>query len=198
MSKLLIATTNPGKLLEIRALLAGLNVDLVTPDDLNIHLHVEEDGDTYAENALRKGVALAQASRLLTLADDSGLEVDALGGLPGIRSARFSPKPEATDADRRAILLERLQGYPPPWKARFRCVVALVSPAGARRLAEGECHGEIITQERGANGFGYDPIFWIPELQRTMAELSLEAKNQISHRARAVRAAIPLLDEMLA
>lgn len=204
MSKLLLATNNRGKLAEIQALLKELNleVSLVTPAQIGLNLEVEEDGETYAENAARKAIAFAQASGLLTLADDSGLEVDALGGLPGIRSARFAPQPGATDADRRAYLLERLQGKPRPWTAHFHCTIALVQPEGSAgegkiQYAEGICPGEIIPEERGQNGFGYDPVFLLPKLGRTMAELRMEEKNRLSHRARAIRAARPILIEFL-
>jgi XTP/dITP diphosphohydrolase len=154
---------------------------------------VVEDGITYAENARKKGIAFARESGLLSLADDSGLEVAALDGRPGLHSARFSPIVGATDADRRQHLLKQLRGHPRPWTAQFRCVVCLVSPAGDEFLVEGICPGEIIPQERGHNGFGYDPIFLLPELNHTMAELSMEEKNRLSHRARAVMAARPAL-----
>lgn len=197
MSKLLIATLNRGKLVEIQALLNGLEVELVTPEDIGLDLEVEEDGNTYAENAARKALAFASASGLLCLADDSGLEVDALGGQPGIRSARFSPLANASDADRRAHLLERLKDHPRPWTARFVCVVALLQPGGSLQYTEGICPGEIIPEERGSNGFGYDPIFFIPGTGRTMAELRMEQKNHISHRARAILAARPILEGIL-
>jgi len=119
--------------------------------------------------------------------------VDALDGLPGLHSARFVARPDATDADRRQALLEHLRGKPRPWLARFRCWVAVVTPDGETHLAEGVCPGEIIPEERGQNGFGYDPIFYLPELGKTMAELSMDEKNRLSHRARAVRAAVPWL-----
>lgn len=196
--KLLIATGNPGKLREIRALLNDLALRLLTPAELGLHIDVAEVGATYAENAALKAAAFARAAGLLTLADDSGLEVEALGGLPGIRSARFAPQPGATDADRRAYLLQRLGGLPRPWRARFHCTVALATPRGEVQFAEGHCPGEIIPEERGQNGFGYDPIFWLPELGRTMAQLSDEEKNRLSHRARAVLAARPLLAALLA
>lgn len=196
MRKLLIASGNPGKLVEIRALLGGINLELVTPQELGLEQDVHESGDSYAENAAKKATTFSNLTGLVTLADDSGLEVDALGGLPGIRSARFSPLPGATDADRRAYLLERLTGLPRPWKAHFHCTVALAIPGSEILYTQGECYGEIIPEERGSNGFGYDPIFWIPEMGKTMAELSTEEKNRISHRARAVKAAIPLLTEM--
>lgn len=197
MAQILLASTNQGKLREIQALLQGQDLELLLPSQVGIDLEVEENGQTYAENAALKGIAYAQASHLLTLSDDSGLEVDALDGLPGLRSARFAPQPNATDADRRAYLLERLRGKPRPWMARFRCVVALVTPSGEVSFAEGICPGEIISEERGQNGFGYDPIFYIPEKDKTMAELDMEEKNKLSHRARAVTAAIPILLELL-
>jgi XTP/dITP diphosphohydrolase len=205
MAKILLATNNKGKLVEIQALMRelGLQASLLTPQDLHLDLHVEEDGQTYAENAARKAIAFSRASTLPTLADDSGLEVDTLDGAPGIYSARFSPLANPTDADRRAYLLEKLRGRPRPWTARFRCVLAIVTASGKEvdpkdlHFAEGVCPGEIISQERGQNGFGYDPLFYLPELGRTMAELPMEAKNHISHRARAVRAARPFLVEIL-
>lgn len=196
MSKILLASNNKGKLDEILALLADLDIELVTPAGLGLNMEVAEDGQTYAENAARKGLAFAQAANLLTLADDSGLEVDALNGAPGLYSARFSPKPGATDADRRAYLLAQLVDIPQPWKARFRCVIALATPSGEVKFTEGICPGEIIPEERGSNGFGYDPIFLLPELGHTMAQLEMHEKNQLSHRARAVLAAKPLLVEL--
>lgn len=198
MEKVLLATTNLGKILEMKALLQGLPAEMVTPLDLGLNLDVEEGGETYAENAELKVRAFAKVTGLLTLADDSGLEVAALGGLPGIRSARFAPEPGATDADRRAYLIQRLHGLPRPWEARFHCTIALAGPFGPVRFAEGECCGEIIPQERGTNGFGYDPLFLIPQLGLTMAELSIEQKNKLSHRARAVIASRPILSELLA
>jgi XTP/dITP diphosphohydrolase len=197
MSALLVATNNKGKLREIKALLAGVDVELIIPSDIGIGMDVEESGDSYEENAVLKARAFAQESRLLTLADDSGLEVAALDGQPGIRSARFAPQPHATDADRRAYLLQRLEGKARPWQAQFRSVVALAQPSGEVHTAAGLCPGEIIPEERGSNGFGYDPIFLLPELQKTMAELSMEEKNRLSHRARAVHSAIPALIELL-
>ncbi len=196
--QLLIASYNPGKLREIRALLNDLDVELITPGRLGLELDVLEDGQTYAENAERKARAFAAASGLLSLADDSGLEVQSLNGAPGLFSARFSPLPHASDADRRAYLLQRLKGYPRPWWAEFRCTVALVDPAlsgteKAVQFAQGACQGEIIPEERGQGGFGYDPVFLIPELGKTMAELGMEEKNRLSHRARAVIAARPLI-----
>lgn len=197
MKRLLIASSNPGKLSEIQAILGELECELRTPGGSGIQIEVEETGQSYAENAALKALAFCNASEMATLADDSGLEVDALGGLPGLRSARFSPLPNASDADRRKYLLSLLSGKPRPWKARFRCTIALAFPNGALQFAEGECAGEIIPEERGSNGFGYDPIFLLPELGCTMAELADQQKNKLSHRARALQAARPLLESWL-
>jgi XTP/dITP diphosphohydrolase len=197
MKNLLLATNNIGKLQEIQAILAHLDIHLLTPKQIGLKLEVVEDGTTYAENAALKARAFAHASGYLSLSDDSGLEVDALDGAPGLHSARFSPRPGATDADRRALLLQVLQPYPRPWQAHFHCTVALATPGGWVGYAEGNCPGEIIPQERGSNGFGYDPIFYLAGRDRSMAELSLHEKNELSHRARAVRAAIPLLLEKM-
>lgn len=195
--RILLATHNPGKLLEIRSLLRDLELEIILPASDLLSLKVEEDGQTYHENAALKARAFANASGFLALADDSGLEVEALGGLPGLVSARFSPKAHASDEDRRAYLLQRLDGLPQPWTARFRCVVALASPDQQIWFAEGVCDGEIIPEERGQNGFGYDPIFWLPARGKTMAELTLEEKNQISHRAKAIQAIRPILLDLL-
>jgi XTP/dITP diphosphohydrolase len=193
ISSLLLASTNPGKLREMRALLKDLKVRLLSPKDLSLAIEVAETGATYAENAASKARAFALRSGLVSLADDSGLEVDALGGAPGLYSARYAPHPGATDADRRAYLLQQLQDQPRAWSARFRCTVAIALPSGEVHFTEGVCPGEIISEERGRGGFGYDPVFLIPSLNKTMAELSMQEKNRISHRALAVRAAIPLL-----
>lgn len=193
MTDLLIATTNPGKIVELQDLLEGLPLRLLLPADLDIRLDVAETGATYAENAALKARAYCAASGLLTLADDSGLEVLALDGAPGLHSARYSPRPGAKDADRRALLLQNLSGLPQPWLARFRCVVAVAAPGQPLQFAEGECRGEILPEERGSNGFGYDPIFYLAGLGRTMAELTRAEKNTLSHRARAVQAALPIL-----
>lgn len=196
MKQLLIASGNQGKLREIQALLGDLPVELVYPSQLGIQINVLEDGENYAENAARKALAFTRASGLIALADDSGLEVDALGGLPGLHSARFAPQPGATDADRRALLLQMLAGHPHPWRAKFHCTVAVASANGEVRYTQGECLGEIIPFERGQEGFGYDPIFLIPEKAKTMAELSMDEKNQLSHRARAILAAKPVLQAL--
>jgi XTP/dITP diphosphohydrolase len=197
MKKLLIATENQGKVKEFHALLDGLEVELVTPRSLGLNMTVVEDGSTYQENAGKKARQYSQASGLIALADDSGLEVDALGGAPGLYSARYSPLPGATDADRRAFLLKNLQDKPQPWRAHFHATVAIGTPDGQLHFADGNCYGQIIVAERGDNGFGYDPIFLFPEMNLTMAELSMDAKNRLSHRALAVQNAKPVLLKIL-
>lgn len=193
MNRLLIATNNQGKVLELQELLAGSGIEFVTPAQINLQLDVVEDGSTYQENAGKKAIAFAQASGLISLADDSGLEVDALGGAPGLYSARYSPKPGANDKDRRDFLLDNLKDKPRPWTAHFHATIAVAKPNGEIEFAEGNCYGEIIPEERGTGGFGYDPIFFMTDLGKTMAELEMEEKNRLSHRALAVIAAMPIL-----
>lgn len=197
MNKLLIATNNQGKILEFQELLKGSGIDFVTPAQISLQLEVEEDGSNYQENAGKKALAFAQASGLISLADDSGLEVEALDGAPGLYSARYSPKPGAKDKDRRDFLLQNLKDKPRPWKAHFHATIAIARPTGEVDFAVGNCWGEIIPEERGTGGFGYDPIFFMPELGKTMAELEMDEKNRLSHRARAVIAALPILKRML-
>lgn len=196
LHRLLIATNNQGKVAEIKALLGETGLSLCTPAEIGLELEIQEDGQTYAENASKKAMAFSQASGMVALSDDSGLEVEALDGLPGLHSHRFSPEPGASDADRRLYLLEKLRGKPRPWRAHFRATVAVALPSGTVRLATGQCDGEIIPEEHGSNGFGYDPIFYIPELGRTMAELEMDEKNHLSHRARAITNALPILREI--
>jgi XTP/dITP diphosphohydrolase len=196
MKKLLIATNNKGKVEELYELLKDLEINLVIPADINLQLDVVEDGRTYEENATKKAIAFAHAGGLISLADDSGLEVDALNGAPGLYSARYSAKPNATDADRRHFLLKNLEGKPHPWKAQFHATIAIATPEGSVQLVEGKCKGEIIPEERGTGGFGYDPIFFIPELSKTMSELDMGQKNRISHRALAAMNARPILQKL--
>ena len=177
--KLVIATGNAGKLGEYRQLLADAGVEIVAFDD-----DVEEVGETYAENARLKADNAIARSGLASLGDDSGVEVEALGGFPGIRSARLGP----TQKERTAELLKRLEGVPRPWNARFVCVIALAAPGLGTRVFEGECRGEIVPEWRGTAGFGYDPIFLVPGTGRTFGEMPPEEKRKYSHRARAVRA----------
>ncbi len=197
MTRLLLATNNRGKALELRELLSDLKLDLVTPQEIGLNLVVLEDGRTYRENAEKKAAALAKASGLPALADDTGLEVEALGGAPGLHSARYLPRPDATDADRRALLLSNLRDKPEPWLARFCAAVALSLPGGEVGGAEGECRGRIIAEERGANGFGYDAVFLVEGTDKTMAELEPDEKNRISHRGKAVANARSMLVRML-
>lgn len=198
MNKLLIATNNKGKIKELHSLLDDTGIQLVTPADINLDLDVIEDGLTYAENATKKALAFAHASRLVSLADDSGLEVDALGGAPGLYSARYGSVngEKLSDGDRRAHMIKNLQGKPRPWTARFHATIAIAIPNGEIHLAEGWCEGEIIPEERGSGGFGYDPIFLLPGLGKTMAELSMDEKNRLSHRARAVMNAKQILKQI--
>jgi XTP/dITP diphosphohydrolase len=197
ITKILIGTNNPGKLREHIALLAALDMRIHTPASLGISLEIEESGKTYQENAHIKALAFSRASGLPVLADDTGLEVAALDGLPGLHSHRFSPDPSATDADRRQLLIAKLGDKPQPWSARFVCTAAFVLPGGQVFLTSGECTGRIIPEERGETGFGYDRIFLMASLGKTMAELSLEEKNHLSHRARAVQAMIPRIVESI-
>lgn len=195
---LVVATGNPGKFNEIAALLQGLEVLLLPLDRIGPIEVPPESGESFQENACRKAGAVAKASGHLALADDSGLEVDALGGRPGVLSARFGG-PQATDADRNALLLEMLRGVPPEKRrARFRCAVAISEPQGFVRVAEGMCEGRIAAAARGSHGFGYDPIFEVPSLGKTFAELSPEVKNRLSHRAQAMAGAREILREILA
>jgi XTP/dITP diphosphohydrolase len=198
MNKLLIATNNKGKVKELQELLKDTGIDLVTPAQIDLQLNVVEDGNTYAENATKKAIAFANAGGMISLADDSGLEVDALDGTPGLYSARYSPKPNATDADRRAFLLQNLQDKRRPWMARFHATIAIATPNGDVHLTEGICEGEIFPEERGRGGFGYDPIFLLNDLGKTMAELSMDEKNRLSHRAKAVMKAKVILNTLFA
>jgi len=189
--RIVLATHNAGKRREWVELLAGLKVDVVLPEEIGISSEVEETGTTYTENSFLKAHALADASGLPALADDSGLEVDALDGAPGIRSARFHP---GSDEVRYLVLLKALEGVPAEARgARFRCVAALVLPDGREFSTEGVCEGRIGTVASGDGGFGYDPVFFVPEAGKTMAELTAAEKNRISHRARAAQAMRPIL-----
>jgi XTP/dITP diphosphohydrolase len=200
--KILIATRNPGKLREYRDLLADLStgtesLEWVLLTDIGIETDVEETGQTFEENARLKAAAYSQMSGLLTLADDSGLEVDALDGAPGIKSARYAG-PGASDGDRYRKLLHELEGIPLEARtARFRCVVAVSTPEGEIHTASGDCPGQIAFEPRGSFGFGYDPVFYMPDRGLTMAELPPEIKNQISHRARALEAIKPTLSDLI-
>jgi XTP/dITP diphosphohydrolase len=196
MKQLLIATNNKGKVREIQDLLKDTGIELVTPARIDLDLDVIEDGDTYAKNATKKAIAFARASGLISLADDSGLEVEALDGAPGLFSARYGSQSgeKLSDKGRRTYLIQNLQDKPRPWTARFHATIAIAVPNGETHLAEGYCEGEIIPEERGTGGFGYDPVFLLSDVGKTMAELSMEEKNRLSHRARAVMNAKGILE----
>lgn len=197
MTRLLIATTNPGKLREYAAIFAGLPLELFTLPDLSIFDDVEETGTTFAENARIKAEYYRQRSGMTVLADDSGLEVAALGGEPGVYSARYAG-PEASDAERNAFLLRKLEGIPFHARlARFVCVIALARLDGTVEFVEGALPGVIDFAPRGTHGFGYDPLFYLLDEDVTLAELPLERKNQISHRAVAARGARVVLENWM-
>ncbi len=196
--KLLVATRNPGKVKEYQELLADLPVEITWLEAEGITLEVDETGVSFEENALLKASTYARISGLLTWADDSGLEVDALGNWPGVASARHAG-PNATDAERTDILLQRMEGTPYERRtAVFRCVVALATPDGQSSLtASGSCSGVITETPQGQGGFGYDPVFYVPKYRRTYAQLAPEEKNNLSHRGRAARKAKILLKRYL-
>jgi XTP/dITP diphosphohydrolase len=199
--KLLVATHNQGKVREYRALLADLALEVTYLDAEGVAFEAEETGQTFAENAFMKARAYAAHTGLLTWADDSGLEVDALGGAPGVLSARYGAPEAGNDVERYRLLLDRLAGVPDPGQrsARFRCVVAIAWPDGGIITGGGACEGRIAEAPRGEHGFGYDPIFLVADYgyQQTMAELAPELKNRVSHRGRAALAAREALARVL-
>jgi len=198
MLRLLLATTNKGKAAEYRDLLKGLDFELVTLDQAGISREAEENYNTLEENARHKAAFYAELGGLLTLADDSGLEVDALNGEPGVRSSRYAGD-NATDSARVDFLLNKLKNVPQQKRtARFRCVIAVAQPGGPVETVEGICDGYIALEPRGSNGFGYDPVFYLPDYNKTIAELPPEVKNRISHRGRAAVKALRLLEIMTA
>ncbi|MDP6183222.1 MAG: RdgB/HAM1 family non-canonical purine NTP pyrophosphatase [Gammaproteobacteria bacterium] len=202
--RLVIATRNKGKMREFKRLFGCLPFDLLTLDDVGIDDDVEETGETFEDNAILKARGYALISGELTLADDSGLEVDALGGAPGVLSARYTG-PDGTDKDNNRTLIRNLDATgSSSWTARYRVVLALCDPAGVNEatmsdldLVEGECEGEIIRDPKGQNGFGYDPYFYVARFGRTMAELSAEEKDSVSHRGIAARKMTRVLEERL-
>ncbi|MBU4532307.1 MAG: XTP/dITP diphosphatase [Eubacteriales bacterium] len=197
MKRLLLATRNKGKVREIHALLADLGVKVLSLSDYPDIPDIPEDGTTFAENAVFKAQEVARLTGEITLADDSGLEVDALNGEPGVHSARFAGEPKNDEANN-TKLIALLEDVPPVYRtARFRCVIALVTPDGDVHTAEGACEGLIILKPRGDNGFGYDPLFFVPEYDQTFAELPLDIKNQISHRGRALAKVKDLVRQVL-
>jgi len=193
--KLVMATRNRGKAEELKALLGDLTVEILTLDHFSGLAEIAETGASFRENACLKAHAVAGFTKLSALADDSGLVVDALGGKPGVYSARFAGEP-SSDERNNAKLLDLLQGVPLPERtARFVCVMAFVTPEGDLKVTEGLCEGLILEEPRGTGGFGYDPLFYLPALEKTMAELSKEEKNRISHRSKAFAAMLPFLRE---
>ncbi|MDY6918220.1 MAG: XTP/dITP diphosphatase [Chloroflexota bacterium] len=193
MPTLLLATNNRAKVREYVQALEGVPYSMVTLADIGVDVAVSETGQTLEENADLKATAYASASGLVSLADDSGLEVEALGGEPGVLSARYAGE-DASDRERIDFLLSRLEHV--PWEgrqARFRCVIAIAAPQSEVELCEGVCPGIITLEPRGEGGFGYDPVFFLPELGKTMAELTMEEKNEVSHRGKAARKARELL-----
>ena len=191
---LVFATRNPHKLIELRHALAGLALEIRAAGDYPQVPLVEETGATLRENALLKARAVRMATGALALGDDTGLEVDALDGAPGVASARFAG-PEQSYERNLALLLERMRGVPEPRRgARFRTVIAICFPNGREVLAEGVCEGRILEERRGGGGFGYDPVFLVPESGRTFAELTLAEKDAVSHRGLAMRAARRILE----
>ena len=196
LDRLLLATNNQGKARELKSLLRDIPFEIVTPSEIGIDAEVKENVNSFEENAGLKASALAKQSGLLTLADDSGLEVDALGGEPGVLSHRYAGE-GATDEDRVRYLLTKLEGVPQEKRtARFCCSIAVATPEGEVELFSGECQGFITFKPKGTLGFGYDPIFYFPELGKTMAELPLAEKNQVSHRGKAASKAIELLKRL--
>ncbi len=199
--KILVATTNPGKIAELRAML-DLDVEWVGLAEFPNINEVKEDGETFAENARKKAVGYAKQTGLWTLADDSGLMVDALGGQPGVKSARFSGAKEKNrtllDHKNMAKVLTLLEAVPKEKRtARFVCHLCLASPERILIETEGKLEGFIAEKEAGTNGFGYDPIFFVPHLNKTVAQLTREEKNAISHRGNAIRELKPLLEKLL-
>ncbi len=194
--KLLVATGNQGKLREIRRLLDRATIEIVGLDQLDNPPEVIEDGDTFTANARKKACEMAQFSGCLTLADDSGLVVDALDGAPGVYSARYAGKQGDDAANNLKLLAEMDDVLDDKRQAAFHCVVALAWPDGRCESYDGQISGLILRSARGDAGFGYDPLFLVPEYGKTTAELSLEIKNRISHRGMALRKVIPLLLEL--
>jgi len=191
--KILLATQNQGKVRELRKLLVDEEIDVLSLQDISDWEDVEENGVTFADNAALKAREAARRTGLIALADDSGLEVDALDGAPGVYSARYAGEPK-DDERNNDKLLHLLETIPEDKRsARFRCALVMATPFGEEYLTEGVVEGRILTQRRGTDGFGYDPVFYLPEFAQTMAELTLTEKNTLSHRAQAFRQVIPIL-----
>lgn len=192
-----MATQNQGKIREMRKILTGIPAEILSLKNFPSVQQAEETGNSFEENAALKAVSIAKQTGLLAIADDSGLEVDALNGQPGIYSSRFAG-PDATDEDRNQKLLQLLEDIPEQRRtARYRAVIAIATPEGEVSYTEGRCEGRILREERGDGGFGYDPLFLIPEYGKTMAELEMIEKNKISHRGKALKAARATLEKLI-
>lgn len=197
-NKLVIATKNQGKLDEFKKILEPLNIEVFSLKDFPQIGEIEENGETFKANALIKAQTVNKLTGLVSLADDSGLEVDFLEGLPGVYSARFAGEPKDDKANNMK-LLSLLEGVPIEKRtARFKCAIAIIDGEGKEYLVEGSCEGLIIDQEKGKEGFGYDPLFYVPLYQKTFAQLEMETKNKISHRGKATEKAIKTLNEIFA
>lgn len=197
MRKLLLSTNNPDKVREFRQILEGLPLEIVTPASLGLKLEVEETGSSFAENAAIKAKAFHQATGLLALSDDSGLEVDALGGKPGVYSARYGDLPNGEAKNR--LLLQQMEGV--PWEnrgCRYVAEIAIVDELGTLYRCRGELAGKVAWEPKGMGGFGFDPVFFVPRFRRTAAELTPEQKNRISHRGKAGRCARKILERLIA
>lgn len=194
--KIILATQNKGKIRELQELLRDADIEVLSLKDIEDWEDVEENGITFAENAALKAKAAVKKTGLIALADDSGLEVDALDGRPGVYSARFAGEPKDDERNNDKLLQQLKEVADSQRQARFRCALVIATPDGKEFLTEGTVEGQILTERRGKDGFGYDPLFFVPEYQRTMAELTLSEKNRLSHRAQAFRKAIPILQTL--
>ncbi|MEA4900617.1 XTP/dITP diphosphatase [Desulfitobacterium sp.] len=195
--KILLATQNQGKVKELQEMLADARIDVLSLRDIPDWEEVEETGQTFAENAALKAHAAAERTGYIALADDSGLEVDALGGAPGVYSARYAGEPKDDEGNNNKLLQELREVPDEERTARFRCALVIATPEGQEFLTEGTLEGRILRAPRGHEGFGYDPLFFIPDFARTMAELTIIQKNKISHRAQAFQKAIPILKDLI-
>lgn len=194
--KVVLASQNPHKLREIQTILSEYGMEVVLQSELGLEIDVDETGTTFEENSRLKAKAVMEATGLPAIADDSGLCVDVLGGAPGVYSARYGGADYVTDTDRLNLLLQNLRGIRPEERtARYVCVITLLMPDGETIMTRGTCEGMILTEPHGTGGFGYDPIFYLPKEGMTFAEMGIERKNQISHRANALRQLCTKLDE---
>ncbi|MDR3542226.1 MAG: XTP/dITP diphosphatase [Desulfosporosinus sp.] len=194
--KIILATQNQGKIRELQELLVDEGIEVLSIQDIPDWEDVEENGETFADNAALKARAAVKRTGLIALADDSGLEVDVLKGAPGVYSARYAGEPKNDDRNNDKLLQLLETTADDKRTARFRCALVMATPFGKEYLTEGAVEGQIIRKRRGQDGFGYDPIFYLPEYARTMAELTLVEKNKLSHRAQAFRKAIPILRDL--